>query len=138
VTEAKTETERRRKLRREMRELRRRVALLEQELDEPAEPAPALSYRPAEQRRPQEWALLSQLTQVFTATLDLETVIGSVLEEARRLLNVTGTSIWLLEAETQELVCWQSTAARAARWCAAGACSWARGWPAGWPAAGRP
>lgn len=109
MTEAKTKTKKRRELRRELRALRQRVAVLEHELGEPAPPLPGPPYEGEGQRRVQEWALLNQLTQVFAATLDLETVIGSVLEETRRLLDVTGTSIWLLETEAQELVCWQST-----------------------------
>ena len=61
------------------------------------------------ERRNRELALLNEMTQAFTATLDLDEVVFSVLEETRHLLNVTGTSIWLLEPQTQELVCWQST-----------------------------
>jgi PAS domain S-box-containing protein len=61
------------------------------------------------ERRNRELALLNEMTQAFTATLDLDQVVFSVLEETRRLLNVTGTSIWLLEPETEQLICWQST-----------------------------
>ena len=61
------------------------------------------------ERRNRELALLNEMTQAFTATLDPDQVVLSVLDETRRLLNVTGTSIWLLEPQTQELVCWQST-----------------------------
>jgi PAS domain S-box-containing protein len=63
------------------------------------------------QRRNQELALLNQMTHAFTATLDLDEVIFSVLEETRRLLDVVGTSIWLLDPQAKDLVCWQSTGA---------------------------
>jgi len=102
VIETRTES----KLHQELQQLRRRVGELERELEAAQDAVPASEKA---RRRLQELALLNQLTQVFAATLDLEQVIGSVLEETRRLLNVTGTSLWLLEAETQELVCWQST-----------------------------
>ena len=49
------------------------------------------------ERRNRELALLNEMTQAFTATLDPDQVVLSVLDETRRLLNVTGTSIWLLE-----------------------------------------
>jgi PAS domain S-box-containing protein len=97
TADLKTETE----LLDEVKRLRARVAELE---------AAAASPDPSEtQRRRQELALSSQLTQLFATTLDLDAVIGSVLEETHRLLNVAGTSIWLLDAQAQELVCWQST-----------------------------
>jgi PAS domain S-box-containing protein len=61
------------------------------------------------ERRNRELALLHEMTQAFAASLDLDRVVWSVLDETRRLLNVSGTSIWLLEEGTRELVCWQST-----------------------------
>ena len=60
-------------------------------------------------RRNRELALLNQASQALTATLDLDHVFVLVLEEARRLLNVTASSIWLIEPETGELVCRHST-----------------------------
>ncbi len=60
-------------------------------------------------RRNRELALLNQASQALTATLDLGQVFVLVLEEARRLLNVTASSVWLIEPETGELVCRHST-----------------------------
>jgi signal transduction histidine kinase len=51
----------------------------------------------------------SQASQALTATLDLGQVFVLVLEEARRLLNVTASSVWLIEPKTGELVCRHST-----------------------------
>ena len=56
-------------------------------------------------RRNRELALLNQASQALTATLDLDQVFVIVLEEARRMLNVIASSIWLIEPETGELVC---------------------------------
>lgn len=99
-------------LQKDLDRLRERVAELER-VDQVrrASSAPRTALDAAEmlERRNRELALLNEMTQAFTATLDLEKVVLSVLEETRRLLNVTGTSIWLLEPQTQELVCWQST-----------------------------
>jgi PAS domain S-box-containing protein len=96
----------------ELFHLRERVAELERvEEARQASYATRAALDAAEmiERRNRELALLHEMTQAFTATLDLDQVVLSVLEETRRLLNVTGTSIWLLEPETDELVCWQST-----------------------------
>jgi len=60
-------------------------------------------------RRNRELTLLNQASQALTATLDLDQVFVIVLEEARRLLNVVASSIWLIEPETGELVCQHST-----------------------------
>jgi signal transduction histidine kinase/ActR/RegA family two-component response regulator len=60
-------------------------------------------------RRNRELALLNQASQALTATLDLGQVFVLVLEEARRLLNVTASSVWLIEPKTGELVCRHST-----------------------------
>jgi PAS domain S-box-containing protein len=96
----------------ELDRLRERISELER-----AEEARRVSYAAraaldaAEllERRNQELALLNEMTQAFAATLDLDQVVLSVLEETRRLLDVTGTSIWLLDPQTEDLVCWQST-----------------------------
>jgi PAS domain S-box-containing protein len=59
--------------------------------------------------RNRELALLNQVSRAFTATLDLDQVLVTVLEEVRRLLDVTACSVWLSEPETDELVCRQAT-----------------------------
>jgi len=58
-------------------------------------------------QRNRELALLSQASQAFTSTLDLDQVLANVLEEIRRLLDVTAASVWLIDRETDELVCQQ-------------------------------
>jgi len=58
-------------------------------------------------RRNRELALLNRASQALASTLDLDQVLATVLEEVRRLLDVTACSIWLIEPETGELVCLQ-------------------------------
>lgn len=60
-------------------------------------------------RRNRELELLNRVGQQFGASLDLDQVLVSVLEEVRRLLEVNTCSVWLLSPETGELVCKQST-----------------------------
>jgi signal transduction histidine kinase/putative methionine-R-sulfoxide reductase with GAF domain len=54
-------------------------------------------------------AFLSQVIQAFTSTLELDEVLTMVLEELRRLLQLTAASIWLIDPESRELVCFQAT-----------------------------
>ena len=61
------------------------------------------------ERRNRSLALINQANQVFGSTLDLNQVLASVLEQARRLLDIAASSIWLVDSETQELVCHQAT-----------------------------
>jgi PAS domain S-box-containing protein len=56
-----------------------------------------------------ELALLNRATQAFIATLELEAVLLNVLEEVRSLLNVAAGTAWLVDPESHELVCWQTT-----------------------------
>ncbi len=56
-------------------------------------------------RRNQELELLNQAGRAFTATLDPDQVLATFLEETRRVLNVTGASVWLVDAESGDLVC---------------------------------
>ncbi len=58
-------------------------------------------------------ALLNQAGQAFSASLDLDRVLFTVLEETRRLLDVTACSIWLVDPETGDLVCRQATGPQA-------------------------
>lgn len=58
-------------------------------------------------RRNRELALLNRVSQTFTSTLDLDQVLVTVLEEVRRLLSAVGCSIWLIDRETDELICQQ-------------------------------
>ncbi|MCP4543125.1 MAG: GAF domain-containing protein [Chloroflexi bacterium] len=54
-------------------------------------------------------ALLNQASQALSSTLDLDQVLLTVLDEVRRLLGVMASSVWLIDSETGELVCWQAT-----------------------------
>jgi len=54
-------------------------------------------------------ALLSQASQALSSTLDLDQVLVTVLDEVRRMLDVVACSVWLLDPETDELVCRQAT-----------------------------
>ena len=59
-------------------------------------------------RHNRELALLNRASQAFSSTLNLDMVLVTVLEEARRLLDVTACSIWLTDSETEEIVCQHS------------------------------
>lgn len=63
-------------------------------------------------RRNLELALLNQAGRAFSATLDLDKVLATVLEEVRRLMGVVACSIWLVDKETDELVCQQATGSK--------------------------
>jgi two-component sensor histidine kinase len=60
-------------------------------------------------QRNRELALLNQVSQTFVSTLDLDQVLTLILEEVRRLLGVVACSIWLIDPETDDLVCRQVT-----------------------------
>ena len=60
------------------------------------------------QQRNRELEFLNRVGQILISTLDLEQMMADLLEEARRLFNVFGCSVWLLEPATQELVCLQA------------------------------
>ncbi|HSD85274.1 MAG TPA: GAF domain-containing protein [Anaerolineae bacterium] len=63
----------------------------------------------AVQQRSRELALLNQVIQGLTSTLELNEVLALVLEELRHLLEVTASSIWLIEEGTRDLLCLQAT-----------------------------
>jgi PAS domain S-box-containing protein len=60
------------------------------------------------QQRNRALELLNRAGQAFVSTLDLEQVLATVLEEVRQALDVVGSSVWLTDQETGELVCRQS------------------------------
>ncbi len=60
-------------------------------------------------RRNCELALLHNASQTLGSSLDLDRVLASVLEEVRRLLDVTLCSVWLVDSSRDELVCRQAT-----------------------------
>jgi two-component system cell cycle sensor histidine kinase/response regulator CckA len=53
-------------------------------------------------------SLHHKATQMFNSSLKLDQVFVAVLEEVRRLMDVMGCSIWLIEEGTEELVCKQA------------------------------
>ncbi len=57
------------------------------------------------QQRNRELALLNSAIQVVNATLDVDQVLGIILDVIRRLLNTDTCSVWLIDSETGELVC---------------------------------
>jgi PAS domain S-box-containing protein len=59
--------------------------------------------------RNQELDMLSRVSQTLNATLDLDQVLSNVLEEVRRLMKVVACSVWLIDPETDEVVCRQAT-----------------------------
>ncbi len=71
----------------------------------------------AVRQRNQELALLNRASQALSATLDLDQVLVTVLEEVRRLLDVIACSVWLVESSSpagtgegqgEQLVCWHA------------------------------
>lgn len=60
-------------------------------------------------QRNRELTLLHRVGQTFTATLDLDQVFAVILEEVRSLLEVVACSLWLIDPETEELICRQVT-----------------------------
>ncbi len=61
------------------------------------------------EERTAELTLLNRASQTLISTLDQDQVLNVVLEELRRLLNVAACSVWLVDEETDELVCRQSS-----------------------------
>jgi PAS domain S-box-containing protein len=60
-------------------------------------------------RRNRELELLNRASQALNSTLDLDLVLVTVLEEVRRLMDATASSIWLTDPDTGEVVCRQAT-----------------------------
>ena len=88
------------------RSLQERNTQLQQEIDTRKQAEKAL------RQRNRELALLNEAGQAFVSTLDLDQVLASILEEMRNLLGAFASSIWLIDTETNELVCRQATGAK--------------------------
>jgi len=56
-----------------------------------------------------ELALLHRASQTFSSTLELDKVLATMLEEVRHLLDAVLCSVWLIDPQTDELVCRQAT-----------------------------
>lgn len=61
------------------------------------------------QQRNRELAMLNRASQALSATLDLDQVLSTVLEEVRHLMGVVACSVWLIDPATAELVCRQAS-----------------------------
>lgn len=61
------------------------------------------------QRRNRELELLNWVGHVFSSSLELDRVLTTILEEVRSLLRIVGCSIWLVDPDTNDLVCRQAT-----------------------------
>ncbi len=59
------------------------------------------------QQQSYQLELLNRAIESFVSSLDLGQILTAVLEEVRRMLGVTGYSVWLIDFDTDELVCWQ-------------------------------
>lgn len=84
-------------------ELMSAIAHLDEEITVREQMANALRQRNS------ELALLNRASHALVSTLDLDRVLATILDEARRLLGVVACSVWLLELRTDELVCRQAT-----------------------------
>lgn len=62
--------------------------------------------------RTAELTLLSRAAQALLSTLELDQVLVTVLGELRNLLRVVACSVWLLDKESNEMVCRQSSGPR--------------------------
>lgn len=63
-------------------------------------------------RRNRELALLNRAGRALIAHLDLDQFLATVLAEVQSLLEAQSSSIWLLDAETHQLVCRQASGPR--------------------------
>jgi GAF domain-containing protein/anti-sigma regulatory factor (Ser/Thr protein kinase) len=59
-------------------------------------------------QRNYELEMLNRVGQEFNSTLELDLVLNHFLEEVRLLFDVVASSVWLLDAQTGELVCHQA------------------------------
>lgn len=86
-----------------IRDLQKRLDQKNEELDDVRQQLETAQKKNSQ--REGELALLNRAIQVFSATLDLDQILGTVLDEVRRLLEVVAGSIWLIDPDTNELVC---------------------------------
>jgi two-component system sensor histidine kinase/response regulator len=64
-------------------------------------------------QRNQELGLIHQASQAMTSILDLDQLLSTILSEVDRVMDATGSSLWLLDPETGDLVCRKATGPRA-------------------------
>lgn len=63
-------------------------------------------------RRNRELALLNRAGRALISHLDLDQFLATVLAEVQHLLEVQSSSVWLLDADTRQLVCRQASGPR--------------------------
>ncbi len=71
------------------------------------------------QRQARELAMLNHTARTFSASLNLDQVLATVLEETRQQMDAMTCSLWLQDETTGELVCRQATGPQ---------CDVVRGW----------
>jgi len=59
-------------------------------------------------RRNQELELISRMSETLNSILDIDQVLTVFLSEVRNLLNVAGTSVWLVDKESGDVICRQA------------------------------
>ncbi len=59
-------------------------------------------------QRNEELELIGRMGQTLNSLLDIDQVLAVLLNEVRNLLNVTGSSIWLEDKESGDIVCRQA------------------------------
>lgn len=63
-------------------------------------------------QRNRELALLNRASRALAASLELDAVLATILEEVRRILEVVGSTIWLLDPGTDDLIARLATGPR--------------------------
>ncbi|MCP4348575.1 MAG: response regulator [Desulfobacterales bacterium] len=61
------------------------------------------------QQRNRELSFINRATQVFNSTLELKYVLHTILQEMHNVMDITGTSLWLYESDSEILACQQAT-----------------------------
>jgi signal transduction histidine kinase/DNA-binding response OmpR family regulator len=57
------------------------------------------------QQRNRELTLLNQMSRALTATLNVDQVLATLLNDVNKLLNASSSSVWLIDSEDAELIC---------------------------------
>ncbi len=64
------------------------------------------------QQRQRDLALLNRASQALSSELDLEPLLKTILDQVRDLLGVVASSVWLVDAENEALICKQASGSR--------------------------
>jgi len=59
-------------------------------------------------QRIQELELIARMSTTLNSILDIDQVLTVFLNEIRNLLNVTGTSVWIVDTESGDIICRQA------------------------------